>query len=143
MHSELSPFIVWIALWIMNTYFEFQVNICYNNRDITKCQSFSTMTTTTTPKLLQYLEFSPKTFKVKMFIRLGSYFQNPDMTKDANVQQILLKIVSVLKNDKKSCKKYASDSFEMQKLENSKSYIGNNIYTSVILGVEKCIETKN
>ena len=27
MHFELSPLIVWIALWIVNTYTEFQVNI--------------------------------------------------------------------------------------------------------------------
>ena len=38
MHFELSASIVWIALWIVNTYSEFQVNIFSNNRDITKCQ---------------------------------------------------------------------------------------------------------
>ena len=32
---ELSPFIVWIALSIVNTYSGFQVNIFSNNRDIT------------------------------------------------------------------------------------------------------------
>ena len=36
MHFELSPLIVWIALWIVNKYFEFQVNIFSNDRDITK-----------------------------------------------------------------------------------------------------------
>ena len=45
MHFELSPLIVWIALWIVNTYFEFQVNIFSNNRDISKCHSFCTRTT--------------------------------------------------------------------------------------------------
>ena len=40
MHFELSPLIVWIALWIVNTYSEFQVYIFGNDRDITKCQSF-------------------------------------------------------------------------------------------------------
>ena len=37
----LSHLIVWIALWIVNTYSEFQVNIFCYNRDITKCQGFS------------------------------------------------------------------------------------------------------
>ena len=46
MHFELSSLIVWITLWIVNTYSEFQVNIFSNNRDITKCQSFCTMTLT-------------------------------------------------------------------------------------------------
>ena len=34
---ELSPLIVWIVLWRVNTYSEFQVNIFSNNRDIKKC----------------------------------------------------------------------------------------------------------
>ena len=55
MHFELSPLIVWIALWIVNTFAEFQVNIFSGNRDIAKWQSFCTMTTTTTPKVRQYL----------------------------------------------------------------------------------------
>ena len=38
MHFELSPLIVWIALWIVNKYSEFQVNIFSNNQDITKCE---------------------------------------------------------------------------------------------------------
>ena len=33
MHFKLSLFIVWIALWIVNTYSELQVNILSNNRD--------------------------------------------------------------------------------------------------------------
>ena len=40
MPFELSPLIVWTALWIVNSYSEFQVNIFSNNRDITKCQRF-------------------------------------------------------------------------------------------------------
>ena len=40
MHFELSPLIVWIAPWIVNRYFDFQVNIFSNHKDITKCQSF-------------------------------------------------------------------------------------------------------
>ena len=40
MHFELSPLLVWIALWTVNTYSKFQVNILSNNRDITKCQIF-------------------------------------------------------------------------------------------------------
>ena len=40
MHFELSPLVVWIVLWIENTYSEFQVNIFSNNRDIIKCYSF-------------------------------------------------------------------------------------------------------
>ena len=32
MHFELSPLIVWISLWIVNTYSEFQVNILSNKR---------------------------------------------------------------------------------------------------------------
>ena len=36
--DALSPLIVWIALWIVNTYSKFQVNIFSNNRDITQCQ---------------------------------------------------------------------------------------------------------
>ena len=42
MQFELSLLMVWIALQMVNTYSEFQVNI----RDITKCQSFCTTTTT-------------------------------------------------------------------------------------------------
>ena len=41
MHFKLSPLIEWIALWIVNTYSEFEVNIFSNNKDNTKCQSFS------------------------------------------------------------------------------------------------------
>ena len=40
MHFELSPLIVWIALWIVNTNYEFQINIFNNNTDIAKCQRF-------------------------------------------------------------------------------------------------------
>ena len=40
-HFELSPLIVRIALWKVNTYLQFQVNTFSNNRDIAKCQSFS------------------------------------------------------------------------------------------------------
>ena len=48
MHFELSPLIVWIALWIVKKYSEFQVySIFSNNRDISKCQSFCILTTTT------------------------------------------------------------------------------------------------
>ena len=47
MHFELSALIVWIALWIVNTYYKFQVNIFTINRDITKCQSFCTTTKST------------------------------------------------------------------------------------------------
>ena len=39
------------ALWIENTYSDFKGNIFSNNRDITKCQSFYTTTTKTTPRL--------------------------------------------------------------------------------------------
>ena len=66
MHFEVSPLIVWIALWIVKTYSEFQVNIFSNIRDITKCQSFCTTLksqpmTTMMPRLWQYLGFSLKT----------------------------------------------------------------------------------
>ena len=40
MHFELSPFIVWVVLWIVKTYYKFKVNIFSNNRNITKCQNF-------------------------------------------------------------------------------------------------------
>ena len=39
MQVKLSPLIVRIALWIVNTYIEFQINIFNNNKDITKCHS--------------------------------------------------------------------------------------------------------
>ena len=69
MYFELSPSIVWIALWIVNTYFKFQVNIFSNDRDITKSQIFCTMTTTTTMmlRLWQYLGFSLKTAELNPF----------------------------------------------------------------------------
>ena len=51
MHFELSLLIIWIALWIVNTYFEFQVIIFSNKRDITKCQSFYTPPMTTIPRV--------------------------------------------------------------------------------------------
>ena len=40
MNFELSPLITWIAILKVNTYSEFQVNICRNNIDVKKCQSF-------------------------------------------------------------------------------------------------------
>ena len=40
MYFASSPLIAWIALWIVNTYSDFQVNIFSNSRDITKCQKF-------------------------------------------------------------------------------------------------------
>ena len=40
----LPPLLVWVPLLIVNNYFEFQVNIFSNNRDIRKCQSFRTTT---------------------------------------------------------------------------------------------------
>ena len=36
----MSPLSVWIALSIVNTYYEFEVNIFSNNRDIKKCLKF-------------------------------------------------------------------------------------------------------
>ena len=36
----LPPLLVWVSLLIVNNYFEFQVNIFSNNRDIRKCKSF-------------------------------------------------------------------------------------------------------
>ena len=66
MHSELSPLIVWIAVWIVNTYSKFQVNIFSNNRDIAKCQRFCKSMTTL--RLKQYLGFSPKTDELRMLV---------------------------------------------------------------------------
>ena len=39
-HFELSPMIVWNALWVVNTYSEGQVNTFRSNRDITKFHGF-------------------------------------------------------------------------------------------------------
>ena len=39
MHFELSPSIVWIALWILNTCSEFQVNT-FNNQRYHKMSKF-------------------------------------------------------------------------------------------------------
>ena len=64
-HFELSPVIVWIALWIVSTYSDFQVNILCNYRDITKWQSFCMTTTATTPRLYPYLGFSSNTAKIR------------------------------------------------------------------------------
>ena len=41
MHFELSPLKVWIALWTVNTYLEFQVNIFSDDCGISECQSFA------------------------------------------------------------------------------------------------------
>ena len=41
MYFELSTMIVWISLLIVNTNSKFQESIFSNNRDITKCPSFS------------------------------------------------------------------------------------------------------
>ena len=51
----LPPLLVWVPLSIMNNQSEFQVNIFSNDKDITKCPSFCTTTTQTTPELWQYL----------------------------------------------------------------------------------------
>ena len=40
MHFELSPSIIWPALWIVNTYTVFQVNIFSNETDIKKMSKF-------------------------------------------------------------------------------------------------------
>ena len=40
MHFELSPLIVWNALWKVNTYSEFHVYTFSNNRDMRKCQFY-------------------------------------------------------------------------------------------------------
>ena len=40
MHTELSPKIVWTPLWMVNTYYKFQINMFRSKRDITKCQKF-------------------------------------------------------------------------------------------------------
>ena len=42
MHFEMLPLIVWTALWVVNTYSEYKVNIFSKNRDITKCQFLHT-----------------------------------------------------------------------------------------------------
>ena len=34
------PLLIWVPLLIGNNYYEFQVSIFSNNRDIRKCQSF-------------------------------------------------------------------------------------------------------
>ena len=41
-NGGLPPLLVWVPLLIVNNYFEFQINIFSNNRDIRKCQSFHT-----------------------------------------------------------------------------------------------------
>ena len=64
MNSELSPLIVWIALWIVNKFSEFQVNIFSNNRDITKCQTLHDANDDNAKVLAQYLGFSQKTAKL-------------------------------------------------------------------------------
>ena len=48
MNLELSPLFVQIPLFILNIYFEFQVYMFSNGRDMTKCHSFCITTTTTT-----------------------------------------------------------------------------------------------
>ena len=53
---ELPALLVWVPLLIVHNLSDFQVNIFSNNRDIRKCQSFCTMTTTTTTGLWQYLD---------------------------------------------------------------------------------------
>ena len=45
---ELSPLFLHIPLLIVNIHFEFQVYMFSNGRDMTKCLSFCTKTTTTT-----------------------------------------------------------------------------------------------
>ena len=47
----LSPLFVHIPIFIVNIYFEFQVYMFRNGRDITKCHSFCIKTTTMTPRL--------------------------------------------------------------------------------------------
>ena len=73
--------VVWIALWIVNTYSKFQVNIFINYKDITKCHNFWTMTMTT-PRLKQYLGLSSKTAKLKvgkseriLMVKMSNYLQ--------------------------------------------------------------------
>ena len=40
-NMKLSLWLVWIALWIVNTYSEFQANIFSNNWDITNVKVFA------------------------------------------------------------------------------------------------------
>ena len=60
---ELSPLIVWIALWI--AYSQVQVNTFSNKREIIKCQSFHA-SDDDEKGLQQYLRFSPKTAELKI-----------------------------------------------------------------------------
>ena len=68
MHFELSSLTLWIALWIVNTYSEFQVNIFNNKREITICQSFCM--TTTMLRLYQYPGFSLKTVELELNVKI-------------------------------------------------------------------------
>ena len=71
MHFELFPFIVWIALWVVNTYSEFQVDILSKNRDITKCQSFCTPMKTPRPYKYCTLNLHQSTAELKMTAKIG------------------------------------------------------------------------
>ena len=52
MNLELSLLFVYIPHFIVNMYFEFQVNIMFTNgRDMTKCHSICMTTTMTTSRL--------------------------------------------------------------------------------------------
>ena len=67
MNLELSLLFVHIPLLIVNIYFEFQVYMFSNGRDMTKCHSFCMPTAiTTNPKAIAISQvFSKKTVKLK------------------------------------------------------------------------------
>ena len=71
MNLELSPSFAHVPLLIVNIiiFWVSSIYIFSNGRDMTKCHSFCTITTTTTTKppqmLEQYLRFSPKTAKLR------------------------------------------------------------------------------
>ena len=73
MAFELSPLIVWIALWIVNTYSAFQVNT-FSNRDITRYYKMS--------KFLHYANDDPDDVNAKAIAMPQLFSENSPGKKD-------------------------------------------------------------
>ena len=93
MHFELSPLIVWIVLWIVNTYSEFQVNIFSNKRDITKCQFLHNDADADDAKAIAIPRFSPETAELKKEILIGTFFK-PDKRQSRSGWIFIVKSIS-------------------------------------------------
>ena len=84
MHFELSPLVVWIALWIVNTSSKFQVNIFSNEKHYKMSVFAQQRHQTTTPTMP--IAIPPKTAepKIEFLVNEITIFRTLDMREKCN-----------------------------------------------------------